>query len=410
MKPTFADRLPPGSEVRMTTNGSMTTEVFVKWLEHFSKFMSAPPVILIFDGDSSHLDISIVDKAEELGIHLLCLPSNTTHELQPMDKAVFKAFENYWDQELLQATGIFPFNKNMIPDYAYAPSLPTNRVIPEVNRESPEVDKEISEDEEWDSEDEQPLSLLVNKSQEQKTAASNSFSEVLVTPNIEKSKTVRKKAINYKAQERFNYWKNATRSKYRRIQEHRYKTGGGPETVITLTPVEERGINVWRKVTVAGSCKVLATGGLASPSIIDMNTSVDCDVNFSEVQMASASSPCTSVEILSSSDVLLEHIHLPESPSEHQQSPVSQRTFKKKTPLKPNARSLRQNRPLNEVAVSLMNIYTENMNASKDLNNSLKRLGDLYQECVEKKLKLKRRRLELNIAKYKFENKGFEFN
>ncbi|GLV34056.1 hypothetical protein CBL_05076 [Carabus blaptoides fortunei] len=56
-------------------------------------------------------------------------------------------------------------------------------------------------DEEWDSEDEQPLSLLVNKSQEQKTAASNSFSEVLVTPNIEKSKTVRKKALNYKAQE-----------------------------------------------------------------------------------------------------------------------------------------------------------------------------------------------------------------
>ncbi|GLV34055.1 hypothetical protein CBL_05075 [Carabus blaptoides fortunei] len=100
MKPTFSDKLPPGSEVRMTTKGSMTTEVFVKWLEHFSKFMSAPPVILIFDGVSSHLDISIFDKVAELGMHL-CLPSNTTHELHPMDKAVFKAFENYWDQELL---------------------------------------------------------------------------------------------------------------------------------------------------------------------------------------------------------------------------------------------------------------------------------------------------------------------
>ncbi|KAI4464356.1 cilia- and flagella-associated protein 47 [Holotrichia oblita] len=85
---------------------------------------------------------------------------NTTHELQAMDKAVFRVFKHSWDEELLQhwenypernlnkerftekftpvwvrpmtinnicngfrATGIYPFNKNIIPDYAYEPSL-----------------------------------------------------------------------------------------------------------------------------------------------------------------------------------------------------------------------------------------------------------------------------------------------
>lgn len=102
MKPTFSDGLPPGSVVHMTPKGSMTTEVFVKWLDHFAKFMSAPPVILIFDGASCHLDLSIVGKAEQLGIHMICLPSNTTHELQPMDKAVFRSFELSWNEKLLQ--------------------------------------------------------------------------------------------------------------------------------------------------------------------------------------------------------------------------------------------------------------------------------------------------------------------
>lgn len=48
---------------------------------------------LIFDGAKLHLDVSIVDAAEKHDISLFCLPSNTTHELQPMDKAVFKSYE-----------------------------------------------------------------------------------------------------------------------------------------------------------------------------------------------------------------------------------------------------------------------------------------------------------------------------
>ncbi|XP_072394912.1 uncharacterized protein [Diabrotica undecimpunctata] len=141
----------------------MTNEAFISWLGHFAKYKNTGPTLLIFDGAKSHLDISIVETAENYGVTLFCLPSNTTHELQPLDKAVFKSYESFWDQEVLnflitqpgknltkmqygeifskvwlktmtpaniisefKATGIFPFNPDIIPESAFAPSLLTN--------------------------------------------------------------------------------------------------------------------------------------------------------------------------------------------------------------------------------------------------------------------------------------------
>lgn len=158
-KPEWSMHLPPGSVIEMTAKGSMTTQTFVKWIDHFSKFKPAGKVLLIFDGASSHLDYTIVEAAEKNDIILFCLPSNTTHELQPMDKAVFAAFESYWDEEVLlfwtnkpnhtvnktsfglifskvwpkaaspnnimagfRATGIYPYDPNIIPDTAFGPS------------------------------------------------------------------------------------------------------------------------------------------------------------------------------------------------------------------------------------------------------------------------------------------------
>ncbi|XP_031327496.1 uncharacterized protein LOC116158793 [Photinus pyralis] len=225
LKPTFEDGLPGGSVVHMTPKGSMIQEVFVKWLEHFAKYMSAPPVVLIFDGASCHLDISIAERAEELGIHLMCLPSNTTHELQPMmDKAVFRSFEHHWDEELLRywehhptrtlnkerfsdiftpvwgkcmtianitngfrATGIYPLNIDPIAEYAFAPSLATLRNIEDENNDNSSPEDDV------------PLASLRDETKK----ANNSFSEVLVTPEvkIKPNAPIRKKALNYKALE-----------------------------------------------------------------------------------------------------------------------------------------------------------------------------------------------------------------
>lgn len=162
MKPEYVDNLPPSSACQMTPRGSMTTKSFVNWIHHFSRFKTPGPCILIFDGAKSHLDYEIVDVAQDYEITLFCLPANTTHELQPMDKSVFRAFEHYWDEAVLlywsnhgdrtitkqrfgtlfsgvwdkcmtpsniksgfRATGIYPFNPNILPDEAYAPSTVT---------------------------------------------------------------------------------------------------------------------------------------------------------------------------------------------------------------------------------------------------------------------------------------------
>lgn len=177
LKPEWADELPLGSLVRMAPKGSMTTELFIEFLRHLSRYKGSGPTLLVFDGASSHLDYSIVDEADRLQIRLFCLPSNTTHELQPLDKAVYRSFEYHWDQELLRfwdrhperrlskarfstifskvwtkcmtpnnilsgfaATGMFPLDPSAIPETAYAPSLATERPLEPIVRNAADIE------------------------------------------------------------------------------------------------------------------------------------------------------------------------------------------------------------------------------------------------------------------------------
>lgn len=102
LKPEWRDTLPPGSLVLMTPKGSMNITTFCSWIEHLAKYKPAGRCLLIFDGAKCHLDHTIVDVAERHDIVLYCLPSNTTHELQPIDKSVFRSFEYHWDDQVLQ--------------------------------------------------------------------------------------------------------------------------------------------------------------------------------------------------------------------------------------------------------------------------------------------------------------------
>ena len=168
MKPEFADDLPAGSVCRMTEKGSMTTNAFVEWLHHFGCHKPAGRCVLIFDGAKSHLDYEIVIVAEQYNTILYCLPSNTTHELQPLDKAVFRSFEYHWDEEVMlfwqnhgdriltkqrfgrifskvweksmtlaniksgfKATGLYPYDPLAIPEVAFAPSAASELPNPE---------------------------------------------------------------------------------------------------------------------------------------------------------------------------------------------------------------------------------------------------------------------------------------
>lgn len=46
---------------------------------------------MIEDGHTSHVSIEVIEVARSNGVYLLCLPSHTTHILQPLDVGVFKS-------------------------------------------------------------------------------------------------------------------------------------------------------------------------------------------------------------------------------------------------------------------------------------------------------------------------------
>ncbi|KAH9642692.1 hypothetical protein HF086_014389 [Spodoptera exigua] len=241
----------------MTPKGSMTTETFIEFINHLHKYRTSGPCLLIFDGAKCHLDFTIVEEAEKCGITLYCLPSNTTHELQPMDKSVYRSFEHHWDQELIKyvsqhpertlnktsfnvilsqvwpkcmtitnisngfrATGLYPYNPDAIPEEAFAPSAlselpnPTNREnIAVLSAESGE--QEIStanvEDSDGSGTDTEnlPLYLLLknnpNAGTPQKIDNQSTTCEIhefLPTPKFKVlASAPRKKSMNYRAQE-----------------------------------------------------------------------------------------------------------------------------------------------------------------------------------------------------------------
>lgn len=107
-------------------------------------------------------------------MHIMCYPAHTTHALQPADKALFKSLKHHWDQEGrkwtrmiagqklsrmeffavfsrawakaatvenaqagFRGTGMFPLNKDILPETAFAPSKTTERVLPSTLPSSP---------------------------------------------------------------------------------------------------------------------------------------------------------------------------------------------------------------------------------------------------------------------------------
>ena len=57
-------------------------------------------VLLLIDGHKSHLTLECIDLARKNQVILLCVPPHTTHALQPLDVAVFKALKAYFSQAL----------------------------------------------------------------------------------------------------------------------------------------------------------------------------------------------------------------------------------------------------------------------------------------------------------------------
>jgi len=97
VKPEWGAGMPPGTEVCASARGTLTTNVFIRWVELFSRCKAPGRVLLIFDGAASQLDANIIQRAEDKEIILCCLPG----DLQPLDRVAFKCYESFWDAEVL---------------------------------------------------------------------------------------------------------------------------------------------------------------------------------------------------------------------------------------------------------------------------------------------------------------------
>ena len=73
-------------------------ELFKGWFaDHFLKYaVSARPLLLLLDGHSSHYNPEAVRLAKENDVILFTLVPHTTHEMQPLDTAVFCSLKTHW--------------------------------------------------------------------------------------------------------------------------------------------------------------------------------------------------------------------------------------------------------------------------------------------------------------------------
>ncbi|XP_051902951.1 uncharacterized protein LOC127588313 [Hippocampus zosterae] len=72
-------------------SGCVTSELFKKWfLGHFLVYAPKErPLLLIFDGNKSPVNLEVVEAARKEGIILVCLPPHCAHILQPLDAGLF---------------------------------------------------------------------------------------------------------------------------------------------------------------------------------------------------------------------------------------------------------------------------------------------------------------------------------
>ncbi|XP_026196656.1 uncharacterized protein LOC113169825 [Anabas testudineus] len=163
----FLISAPTGSAGGANPSGWMKEEHFVDFLKHFvvhTKCSKDRPCLLLLDNHSSHLSVDGLNYAKESGIVMLSFPPHCSHRLQPLDVAVFGPLKKHINtassawmfnnpgktmtiheiprivaaafplavnmtniQAGFQASGIYPLNREVFPQSAFAPAFVTDR-------------------------------------------------------------------------------------------------------------------------------------------------------------------------------------------------------------------------------------------------------------------------------------------
>ncbi|XP_018052930.1 PREDICTED: uncharacterized protein LOC108690251 isoform X1 [Atta colombica] len=101
-KPEFCKRAPQNTLSMASDCGSMNSELFVSWLKHFTKYVTASqdrPVLLILDNHISHCSLPAINYCQENGIILLSLPPYASYKLQPLEIACFGSLKKFMAEE-----------------------------------------------------------------------------------------------------------------------------------------------------------------------------------------------------------------------------------------------------------------------------------------------------------------------
>ena len=80
----------------------------LEWIKHFdlctSKEAKGAYRLLILDGHGSHVNIAFIEYCLSTQIVVYCLPSHSTHLLQPLDVGLFSPLQKYYGQEVDKLT------------------------------------------------------------------------------------------------------------------------------------------------------------------------------------------------------------------------------------------------------------------------------------------------------------------
>lgn len=154
----------------------MNEDTWPEFLDHLIQHTQCTPdrpMLLILDNLKAHVSLKAVEKAKGNGIVLLTLPPHTSHRLQPLDVAVYGPFKTLYNRALdgsirsnpgttvsiyqiaglvneaflsavtprnitsgFKSTGIFPYNRDIFPEEAFAPSMISDRPNPELQSAS----------------------------------------------------------------------------------------------------------------------------------------------------------------------------------------------------------------------------------------------------------------------------------
>lgn len=105
MKNCLMDHCAPGMIGTCTKSGWIDEKTFTEWFKHFISSVTPQakdaPVLLILDGHASHTrNLEVIEMARENNTILLCLPSHTSHRLQPLDVSFFRSLKAKYSEEV----------------------------------------------------------------------------------------------------------------------------------------------------------------------------------------------------------------------------------------------------------------------------------------------------------------------